>query len=536
MSGWILETLAMTSVLLGVVLLIRRPVAAKFGPRFAYGLWLLPALRLILPPLPAIWCLRENEIVLQPLPVRFAELPVALGSHGIIPPGAAPGSPAASSLPVDWMIIGLAAWVSGAIVFCIWHLIAYRRFARRTLAPSTALDVINPGAIALYASPRVAGPLAMGILRRIILVPDDFAARYDPDEQASAIAHEVAHHARGDLRVNIAALFFLSLHWFNPIAHFAWRAFRRDQELACDAAVMAIAKPEARHAYGRALVKSAYDRVPLAACALTGKQELKRRLRMIGYGKISKARAITGAALSAILFTSGLALTASTGAVAEEAPVTPPVRVVIHGDKVSIWPVTSGERDASEREAQAELAAQASESEQEMNREVERAARELQESQREARKLTEEGRAHGQAVADEASVAVREAAQDAQERVKDAQERAAEARADAREAAIEAAAEAASAASLGGTVGGCRTGQTVVLSRNEPGGHHDRNIVVICPKIDEAAIKASVVNVLKAARTQISALQVLDPSQKTDALRALDIEIGRAVASAPRLE
>ena len=46
------ETLLMTALLIAAVLLLRRPAAAWLGPRFAYALWLLPALRLVLPPLP----------------------------------------------------------------------------------------------------------------------------------------------------------------------------------------------------------------------------------------------------------------------------------------------------------------------------------------------------------------------------------------------------------------------------------------------------------------------------------------------------
>jgi beta-lactamase regulating signal transducer with metallopeptidase domain len=53
------------------------------------------------------------------------------------------------------------------------------------------------------------------------------------------------------------ALIVLALNWFNPIAWIAFRAFRADQELSCDAAIAAEASPETRCDYARALVKSA---------------------------------------------------------------------------------------------------------------------------------------------------------------------------------------------------------------------------------------------------------------------------------------
>ncbi|MEY4889909.1 MAG: hypothetical protein RIQ75_1039 [Pseudomonadota bacterium] len=66
----------------------------------------------------------------------------------------------------------------------------------------------------------------------MVVVPADFADRYDAAEQRFALAHEVTHHRRGDLIANFAGLAVLALHWFNPVAHIAWRAFRMDQEPA----------------------------------------------------------------------------------------------------------------------------------------------------------------------------------------------------------------------------------------------------------------------------------------------------------------
>ncbi|MDP1556448.1 MAG: M56 family metallopeptidase, partial [Hyphomonas sp.] len=47
-----LETLLAVSVLILVVLMLRRPVARQFGAGVAYLLWAIPVVRLFLPPLP----------------------------------------------------------------------------------------------------------------------------------------------------------------------------------------------------------------------------------------------------------------------------------------------------------------------------------------------------------------------------------------------------------------------------------------------------------------------------------------------------
>ena len=51
MMGWLIDTLVWSGMLIAVVLVLRRPVARIFGAGMAYALWLLPLLRLFMPPL-----------------------------------------------------------------------------------------------------------------------------------------------------------------------------------------------------------------------------------------------------------------------------------------------------------------------------------------------------------------------------------------------------------------------------------------------------------------------------------------------------
>ena len=53
--NWVLETMIASTLLMAAVLALRGPVARMFGARVAYLLWLAPALRMILPPLPVEW-------------------------------------------------------------------------------------------------------------------------------------------------------------------------------------------------------------------------------------------------------------------------------------------------------------------------------------------------------------------------------------------------------------------------------------------------------------------------------------------------
>lgn len=310
MTGWIVETLVASTLLMLLVLALRGPVARLFGPRVAYALWALPALRMVLPPLPAD---------VAPAPLRA--LPEAMHVQELLAAASLLTQPSPASVAVesgyDWPQMLLALWVAGAVTFFLWHVLSYRRFVRRTLAEATQLPRFDRDGIEVCASPHAGGPFAAGIFLKAIVLPLDWRKRYEPDELRLALEHETEHHRRCDMSANLVALGVLAIHWWNPIAHRAHRAFRVDQELACDAIVLARATPAERHAYGSALLKSACDRLPVAACALGAGEDLKRRLRMMASYRQDRQRGRLGMMIASGLVGGGLVLTASGGIAAE---------------------------------------------------------------------------------------------------------------------------------------------------------------------------------------------------------------------------
>ena len=326
MIGWALEAVVASTLLMLAVLVLRGPVARRFGAQAAYLLWLLPALRMILPRIP------ESAVPVEKVPAHLdlAKLIAAAALRGTQAPAAAATQVAAATpqIMVDWLSIGLMAWLGGAAAYLAWQLGRHHRFM--SIALEHADGGFLRGGIKVRLSPVVSGPLAAGIFHRHILLPEDFERRYTGAEQQLALAHELAHHRRGDLIANGAALAMLALHWFNPVAHWAYRAFRADQELACDATVLGAA-PESRSDYGRALIKSAAAGMPgTAACALGPATELKRRITMIALSTRTRARRLAGAALATVLVGVGLGLTAS-GSIAAPSKIAPKaVKPIFH--------------------------------------------------------------------------------------------------------------------------------------------------------------------------------------------------------------
>jgi beta-lactamase regulating signal transducer with metallopeptidase domain len=304
MIAWLLQTFAAVTALAVAVLLLRRPVARLFGAGWAYSLWLIPALRVALPPLGFV-----HPPIALPAAANF--IPAAAGGTAPLPAIAGPG---------QWVPFLLATWAGGAVIFLMLQWLAHRDFLQRLAGSSRPARPPRYSGILTFVSEAIDGPLALGLLRRLIVVPSDFSRRYSPGERRLAMEHEATHHRRGDIWWNMAAMLLLAANWFNPIAWLAYRAFRADQELACDAAVAAGASLAERCDYARALVKSAAGPGLIAACPLHTAGVLKQRLRMMRLHRTSRPRTAGGLAAVGALGLTAFAL-GSPEAVREAAPL-----------------------------------------------------------------------------------------------------------------------------------------------------------------------------------------------------------------------
>ncbi|MBA4773807.1 MAG: peptidase M56 [Sphingomonas sp.] len=326
MIGWAIEALIASTLLMLAVLMLRGPVRRSFGAGIAYALWVLPVARLLLPPMPGQgWFspilnpildkLMLTQVIggllnpagMTPIAAEQAVLVAELrSSAGRVDIAAIPPAIVDHGAPLAAVLVGV--WLIGALLFMAWHVVRYWRFVGMMLSHARS---ISTGPVRVIKTDAASGPLAFGIWRKYIAFPSDFDTRYDADEQALAMAHELTHHARGDLIANWIALVVLAFHWFNPVAWRAFRAFRADQEMACDERVLAGRSAAVRHAYGRAIVKSAHGGAVAAACHLHTINDLKGRLRMLAKDRVSSARMATGMAAVAAIAAVTLGVTAS---------------------------------------------------------------------------------------------------------------------------------------------------------------------------------------------------------------------------------
>lgn len=308
---WLVDTLIVTAALMALVLVLRRPVAKHFGAELAYALWAIPLARLFMPPLT-----RTIEV-----PVSTPVAPdVADTGAAIIPVAVAAGTPAVDAMPepslvqslladADWFAIGVTVWLCGAAIFLITQLSAYLQNRRELL--EDAIEVARIDDIRVIEIAGISGPFAFGLWQRYIALPIGFTRDYNPVERELALAHERSHHRAGDLWANFAALAMLSLHWFNPIAWMAWRAFRFDQEAACDARVLRRRTAAERQAYARAIAKAATGHTLAFASPLNPKEKIVERLKIMKQSETSKRRKWIGGSLIGGGLVTAMAMTAT---------------------------------------------------------------------------------------------------------------------------------------------------------------------------------------------------------------------------------
>jgi beta-lactamase regulating signal transducer with metallopeptidase domain len=291
MTSWLFDTLIYTGLLIALVLILRRPVAREFGPRIAYALWALPALRLLLPPV----VLPASMAPAEPDASADAVMAMALAADATAATVAAP-EPA-----FEIADLLLPLWLAGAALFLAWRIATYLRMRRELLAE--ARPVGEAGQVRIVETPAVGSPVAFGVTDKVIALPPRFMAMEDRAARDLAIAHELEHHRGHDLVANFAAQALLALHWFNPLAWLGWRAMRRDQEAACDARVLEARGHEVRAAYAGVIASfAAGPRLALAApmaCPVLGEKSIIHRLRSLSMSDVSPRRRLLGRLLLA---------------------------------------------------------------------------------------------------------------------------------------------------------------------------------------------------------------------------------------------
>ena len=193
----------------------------------------------------------------------------------------------AGALVVGWLI-GVVV-LSARLIGGVGVLAALRRSARPVEIKSQELaDVLAQVRAGLgvarlpviASSPRLAGPVALGVLKPMVILPEGWFESVAADSLCDLLIHECAHLVPRDPLIGILQRLAELIYWPHPLVHFLNHRLSRAREEACDDLVISHGDAIA---YARTLLTLAerFDAIsrPKAALALMNPRwNLERRV------------------------------------------------------------------------------------------------------------------------------------------------------------------------------------------------------------------------------------------------------------------
>lgn len=354
------EIIITSSVLILCIVLVRSLFRGKIGSRLQYALWLLVAVRLLVPVTAQLYLsfgvLNEIRIVdlVEDLEARIGNITERLDQPvGFVAnmdsmlgrqiaervlgdeitqaeTGDGPTSIfLAGTFGVTWMNIIRGIWIGGMGIMALWMLAVNLRFRHklheerhRFQVPDSVRDRLDPvlsgrffpkaeagqgkrmgrrRGIRFYTVERLNSPCLYGLPgREAVYLPENIAG--EEEKLRHVLTHELCHKRHGDGFWSLLRNILLALYWFHPLVWLAAVLSKRDCELACDEGALLLLGEGERIDYGRTLLSIIGGRRRFSdlACTATTMTGTGRRVKeRICY--IAKKPKVLGTAVAAVL-------------------------------------------------------------------------------------------------------------------------------------------------------------------------------------------------------------------------------------------
>lgn len=258
--------------LIALAVMAVRPLLRRAPRRAVCMLWLLVALRLLLPARLTV----ESPVSLQqpesPPILAYQELRQQEKAYVSTPPEQRPemaGPVAAQGFALLDQLP--AIWLTGVGCMALYMALSLLRMRWRLRAAPRIQDNV-------YRCTDWSTPFVLGVIAPRIYVPETVSEQDFPQ----VLAHERCHIRRWDHVWKPLAFLLLAVNWFNPVLWAAYVLLGRDMERACDEMVLKNATPSQRAAYSRALVSCAAQPKMAAVCPLAfGEVAVKERVKNV---------------------------------------------------------------------------------------------------------------------------------------------------------------------------------------------------------------------------------------------------------------
>ena len=302
----ILLSLSVSGALLLLLILGLKPLYKnKFSKRWQYYIWIVVALRFLLPFTP------DNAIV-GSLFEKFdtAAITNEIPTSPNVPVPADTGNNKAEPIQTNREITTAAMrepFNKYVCLFFIWSALALVLFVRKITVYQGFIQYIKAGnkevsdikilnllsdceeklniktRVELSCNPLIASPMLIGFFRPRIILP---VGELEDKELSYIFVHELTHYKQRDMFYKWLIQIIVCVHWFNPFVYLLEKEVNKSCELSCDEKVLSVLDDKAKREYGDTLISflksSNLYKSSLASVTLTeGAEQLKERLGAI---------------------------------------------------------------------------------------------------------------------------------------------------------------------------------------------------------------------------------------------------------------
>ncbi|MBQ8496785.1 MAG: hypothetical protein IJ489_04925 [Clostridia bacterium] len=307
--GFLLQSTSVSLVIL-LLLLVKRIFVDKLSARFQYLIWSILALRILIPTNIMKTTLIPFSLTLETLKSITEKGLSSVYSSRFEPISLSSVFPVIKEKPESITDILFCIYASGIVLYSLYYLFSYLRLRillfRAEKASSEEQEMIDTIAKiyglksckAVYID-GISSAFVCGIIRPLLVLPAD----KETDEKI--ILHELLHLKYKDALQNVLWCLLRALHWCNPLVHVAAHRIGNDMESLCDTRVLERLEGEERREYGKILLDMAntkYARAPFTSSISNGGKQISKRIEaIVRFKKFPKGMMIAAICITVFL-------------------------------------------------------------------------------------------------------------------------------------------------------------------------------------------------------------------------------------------
>ena len=302
----VLLSLSVSGTLLLLLILVLKPLyKTKFSKRWQYYIWIIVALRFLLPFTPdttivgSLFEKSDTTVITNEIPTN-PDVPVWVNTNNNETEPIQTSrdiTAVAMREPFNIYVCLFFIWSTLALVLFVRKITIYQSFIQYIKAGNVEVSDIKllnllsdceeklniKTRVELSYNPLIASPMTIGFFRPRIVLPVD---ETEEKELYYIFVHELIHCKQRDMFYKWLIQVVVCAHWFNPFVYLLEKEVNKACELSCDEKIISKLDDKAKREYGDMLISFMKSNNPckssLASVTLTeGAEQLKERLNAI---------------------------------------------------------------------------------------------------------------------------------------------------------------------------------------------------------------------------------------------------------------